>query len=339
MRHRSGLIVRRILFVPVAVFIVISLAFGLINLTPGDPALVIAGDLATEDRVQEIRADLGLDRPLPERYLDYLHDLVVDRDLGNSFFTRRPVWDEITQRFPDTLELIVLGLTGAIVYGTLLGTLSAYFRRRWPDRLARLSVAVTQSIPDFFLGLLLIYVVFFLLGWAPVPVGRLGLLTGPPERVTGGVITDSIIAGDWALLKTALHHTMLPALTLALFYSSHFAKTTRAVLGRALASDQVEFARACGLPERTVIGYAFREARTPILTYSGILFAALFGGAAIVEIVFAWGGLGQWALDAILKLDVPSIQGFILVVGLLTIVIYLVLDLLVVFLDPRIQHE
>lgn len=339
MRYRTGAIAKRLLFIPVAVFIVITLAFGLVNLTPGDPALVIAGDLAADEQVAEIRAELGTDKPVPQRYAAYIRELFTERSLGNSFFTKRPVWDEITQRFPDTLELVVLGLLGAVLYGSLLGTLSSYFRRRWPDSLSRVSVTITQSIPDFFMGLLLIYVIFYIIGWAPAPVGRIGLLDRPPDRVTGAVILDTLIARDWGLLKTAFHHAMLPVVTLALFYSSHFAKTTRAVLSRALNSDQVEFARACGLSELRVVGYAFREARTPVVTYIGILFAALFGGAAIVETVFAWGGLGQWAIDAMLKLDVPAIQGFILVVGLLTLLVYLLLDLIVVALDPRVSYE
>ncbi len=339
MRYRTGALAKRLLFIPIAVFIVVTLSFGLVNLTPGDPALLIAGDLAGDEQVAEIRAALGTDKPIPERYASYVKELFTERSLGTSFFTKRPVVDEITQRFPDTLELVVLGLLGALLYGTLLGILSAYFRRRSADSLSRLSVTITQSIPDFFLGLLLIYFVFYILGWAPPPVGRIGLLDRPPERVTGAIIADTIIARDWGLLRTALHHAMLPVVTLALFYSSHFAKTTRAVLGRALTSDQVEFARACGLSELRVVGYAFREARTPVVTYVGILFAALFGGAAIVETVFAWGGLGQWAIDAMLKLDVPAIQGFILVVGLLTLLVYLILDLIVVALDPRVSYE
>ncbi len=339
MRHRTGRVAKRLVFIPVAVFIVITLAFGLVNVLPGDPALLIAGDLASDERLAEIRAELGTDKPIPQRYGEYVHQLFVERSLGDSYFTKRSITDEIIQRFPDTLELVVLGLLGAVLYGTLLGVLSSYFRRRWPDRVSRLSVTITQSIPDFFLGLLLIYLVFYKLGWAPAPVGRLGLLDLPPERVTGAVILDTIIARDWGLLRTAAHHAMLPVITLALFYSSHFAKTSRAVLARAFTSEQVEFARACGLSEMKVVGYAFREARTPVLTYVGILFAALFGGAAIVETVFAWGGIGPWAIEAMTKLDVPAIQGFILVVGLLTLLVYLVLDLVVVALDPRVSYE
>ena len=339
MKRRAVLISRRLLFIPFAAFIVVTLSFGLINLTPGDPAAVIGGDFADDARLAEIRADLGLDKPLPERYGSYVHSLFIERDLGNSFFTQLPVWDEIWQRLPDTIELIAMGLIVAVLYGSLLGVVSAYFRRRWPDRLARLSVTITQSVPDFFLGILLIYVVFFALGWAPAPVGRLGILDRPPEEVTGSLLIDIFIARDWSLLLKALHHALLPVLTLGLFYSSHFAKTLRVVLSRSLASQQVEFARACGLSERKVLGYALREARTPIITYIGILFAALLGGAAIVETVFAWGGLGQWAIEVILKLDIPAIQGFILVVGLLTLAVYFVLDLLVVALDPRVSYE
>ena len=329
---------RRLLFLPVAMFIVITLAFALINLTPGDPAEVIAGGLASPEQIDEIREDLGLNDPIGERYLDYLGDL-ANFDLGDSYFTSQSVWSEIRQRLPDSFELVVMSLIVAIIIGTAIGGVAAYFRNRLPDRAARVAISATQSVPDFFLGLLLIYVVFFRFGWAPAPVGRLGLLDSPPPVVTDGLIMDMIIAGNWDGLRSALYHSMLPVLALGVFYSAYFAKTTRAVLGPAFRSRQVEFARACGLPERKVIGYAFRQARTPIITYGAILLAALIGGGAIVEIVFAWGGLGQWAIERILKLDIPAIQGFILVVGLLTLAIYLALDILVAILDPRVTLE
>jgi ABC-type dipeptide/oligopeptide/nickel transport system permease component len=337
--HRRTLFLRRLMFVPLAAFVVVTFSFGLINLTPGDPAVLIGGDFASEERLTQIRTELGLDRPIHERYGSYIADLVIHQDLGTSFFTKLPVWDEIAQRLPDTVELIVMGLAVALAYGSLLGVASAYSRFRWLDRLSRLSVTVTQSTPDFLLGIVLIYVVFYLLGWAPAPLGRLGMLEQAPSQVTGFLLVDTVIAGDWRLFCSALHHSMLPVLTLGLFYSSHFAKTMRAVLVRSLESDQVEFARACGLPEWRVIGYAFRDVRTPVITYVGVLFAALFGGAAIVETIFAWGGLGQWAIEVILKLDIPAIQGFILVVGLLTLIVYFLLDIIVLMLDPRVKYE
>ena len=329
---------KRLAFFPLAMFGVITLAFALVNLTPGDPAEVIGGGLASPEQVDEIREELGLKDPLLQRYGSYLGDL-AHGDLGVSFFTKRTVASEMRQRFPDTIELVAMSLALASVIGIVAGFIAGYFRGRLPDRLLRLFISATQSVPDFFLGLLLIFLLFFKLRWAPPPVGRLGLLDTPPPVVTDGLIMDSIIARDWELLRTALYHSILPVLALGIFYSAYIAKTARATLGPAFRSKQVEFARASGLSEWKVAGYAFRQARTPIITYGAILLAALIGGAAIVEIVFAWGGIGQWAIDRILKLDIPAIQGFILVTGLFTLVIYFALDILVAMLDPRVSLD
>ena len=267
----------------------------------------------------------------------YIGDL-SQGDLGNSYFTGLPITQEIWERLPDSLELIAMSLWLAVLLGLALGGIGAYYRGGAIDRVSRFTTSALQSIPDFFMGLVLIYVVFFLLGWAPAPVGRIGLLESRPPRVTGGLLIDAVIAGDWTIFWSGLKHSAMPVLALGIFYSAYFAKTTRAVLAQAFASRQVEFARACGLPTRTIWAYAIRDVRTPILTYGAILFAVLIGGAAIVEIVFAWGGIGEWAVDRILSLDIPAIQGFVLVAGVITLVTYVALDILVARLDPRISY-
>ncbi|MEE8601352.1 ABC transporter permease [Euzebya tangerina] len=328
---------RRMALLPIGLFVVVTLSFALVNLAPGDPARAIAGGLADEETLQEIRVDLGLAEPIPQRYASYLGDLARG-DLGTSYFTNLPITQEIWERLPDSLELIVMSLTVAVVLGLAVGGIGAYYRGRAADRISRLATSALQSIPDFFLGLLLIYLLFFLLGWAPAPVGRIGLMESRPPRVSGGLLIDAAIAGDWEIFASGLRHSIMPVLALGLFYSAYFAKTTRAVLAQAFASRQVEFARACGLPTRTIWAYALRQARTPILTYGAILFAVLIGGAAIVEIVFAWGGIGEWAVDRILSLDIPAIQGFVLVAGIITLITYVALDVLVARLDPRITY-
>lgn len=329
---------RRLALLPLGLFIVVTFSFALVNLAPGDPARAIAGGLADEETLQGIRVELGLDQSIPARYVDYVTDLARG-DLGTSFFTDRPIAQEIWQRLPDSIELIVMSLAVATVLGLLIGGIGAYFRGGTIDRLSRLLTSALQSIPDFFLGLVLIYVLFFELGWTPPPVGRLGLMESPPPTITGGLLTDAALAGDWEIFWSGVRHSIMPVLALGVFYSAYFAKTTRAVLANAFASRHVEFARACGLPTRTVWAYALRDARTPILTYGAILFAVLVGGAAIVEIVFAWGGVGEWAIERILSLDIPAIQGFVLVAGVLTLLTYVALDLLVARLDPRISYE
>jgi ABC-type dipeptide/oligopeptide/nickel transport system permease component len=328
---------RRLAILPFAVAVVATLAFAVVNLLPGDPARVIGGDLATPSAIKQIRAQLGLNEPLLTRYRHFLGDLVHGR-LGDSYYTKTPITQEIWSHLPSTLELIVLSLLLASIIGLSLGGLGSYFADRLPDRVVRGFVVLAQSIPDFFLGLILIYVVFFRLRLAPSPVGQLGLLDEPPHRVTGAVMIDAAIGGNWSVFASAAKHAILPVVTLGIFFSAFVAKISRSVLGEALASEHVEFARACGLPERTVMRYAAKAARTPIITYIGLLLATLSGGAAIVETVFAWNGVGQWVVQAILRLDIPAIQGFIVVIGLITLIVFMAVDLLVLALDPRVKY-
>jgi peptide/nickel transport system permease protein len=330
-------VVSRLIFLIVALFGVVTLSFLLVSVTPGDPAELIAGPVASQTQVDAIRADLGLDRPLWDRYTDYMGGL-VHGDLGDSYYTKQSITSEIGARLPATLELIALSVLLAAFLGVAVGSLGAYFRGRWPDRVGRFVTSVLQSVPDFFLGLILIYVVFFLWGAAPAPTGQIGIMDARPEKVTGFVPIDALIAGNTATFTSAMQHLMLPVLTLGLVYSAYFAKTARSTVGKALNSQQAQFARALGLPERTVLRYAFVEARSTIVTYAGVIFAALLGGEAIVERIFAWDGVGTWALQGILRLDVPVVQGMVLVAGAITLITYTLLDIVVGLLDPRISH-
>jgi len=329
---------KRLAMVPVGVVVIATLAFALINLLPGDPARVIAGPLASDTEVATIRARLGLNLPFFSRYAHFMNQL-AHGSLGSSYYTATPITHDIRLFLPSTLELVILAVCVASIIGVALGSLGSYFERRAPDRAVRTFIVLAQSIPDFFLGLLLIYVLFFLLHVAPAPVGQLGFFDQPPPRVTGSIMVDAALAGQWGVLWTAVQHAFLPVLALGIFLSAFVAKISRAVLVEALQSDHTEFARACGLPERTVLSYAGKAARVPIITYVGLLLATLTGGAAIVETVFAWNGAGQWAVNSILRLDVPAIQGFIVVVGLVTLFVFIGIDLLVLALDPRVTYK
>ncbi len=333
----ARLVFGRLGFLLAAIFGVVTLSFLLVSVTPGDPARLIAGPLANDDQVAAVSTELGLDKPFTERYLDYMSGLVRG-DLGESYFSKQSVTSEIADKLPATLVLVMLSVGFAAVVGVAVGAMGAYFRGRVPDRVGRLFTGVFQAVPDFFLGLILIYVLFFLLGVAPAPSGQLGFAETAPPQVTGAVPIDSLIAGEFGLFVSSLRHLMLPVLTLGLVYAAYFSKTARTTVGRALNSQQVHFARAMGLPERTVLRYAYIESRTTIVTYGGVIFAALLGGEAIVEKVFAWDGIGTWALDGILRLDLPVVQGMVLVAGSLTLIIYTLLDIIVGLLDPRISH-
>ena len=332
------IIFKKLIFIPVASFFVSSLAFIVVNLTPGDPVEVIAGGIASEETKQAIRVELGLDQSIYERYINYIGDL-LHGDLGNSFYTKIPVIDSINQYLFDTFELIIMSLIIALLLGFLIGGVGAYFRGKLPDRLSNILLSIIQSVPDFFLGLLLIYLFFYKLELVPAPIGRIGLSDVPPEEITGGLLIDSILTRNWEIFKVGLKHAILPSVTLGIFYSSYFGRTARNVLGNSLNSKQVEFAKSLGLSKFRTFIYALVDARTPILTYIAILFAGLFGACAIIETVFAWNGIGSWAITKIMMLDIPAIQGFILFAGLITLFTYTFLDILITYLDPRIRKK
>lgn len=332
------LIGKRLLAIPLSLFVVATFAFGLVALIPGDPAVQILGQFASTDELARLRAELGLDRSFIARYGTFMGQL-VQGDLGTSFFSRRPVVEEIGRYLPATIELVVLSTLGAVIIGLVIGGIGAYYRGRWQDRVSSGAITLFQSVPDFLLALLLIFFLFYVLRLVPPPVGRLGFGEAGPPSITGMLLVDALIAGDFATFKRAASASIMPVLALSVVYSAYIGKISRTTIATALNSDQALYARGCGLSEWRVFKYALLQSRTPILTYGAILFGSLIGGAAIIETVFAWRGVGEWALQSMLKLDMPAIQGFIIVAGGITLLLYLVLDILVIFLDPRIRLQ
>jgi peptide/nickel transport system permease protein len=328
--------VQRLALMVVSLFALLSLTFLLTALIPSNPARTVAGPIATDEQVAVIAHQLGLDRPLGVRYLDYLQAL-AHGDLGTSYFSKTTVASQIATYLPSTLELMVLGLIIAIVVGLLLGALSAVYHRRAADRVSLVVVGIIESMPSFVLGILLVYIFFTQLAVLPGPEGQLSIAASPPTKATGFTIIDAMLTGQPDLISDAVSHAVLPALTLGLVLSPVFARVGRVALREALESDYVKFARACGLPGHMVFGYAMRLARTPLLTYGALVFGLGIGGTAIIETIFNWNGLSQWAVAAMLKSDYPEVQGFILVAGSFTLIVYLLLDLIVTVLDPRLR--
>lgn len=332
----STFFVRRLPLMLVSLWSVITVAFLLVTLVPADPARSIAGPYATNADIAAVAHRLGLDRPLWTQYINYWNEL-FHGSLGSSLYTSESVTSLIIQYLPSTVELIILSLVVAAVAGLALGSISAYFHGRWPDRLSSAVTGVLQSVPDFVVGVVLIYFFAFVANLAPGPEGQLSIISNPPPRVTGMTIVDSLISGQMSTFVDALTHAILPVMTLGLVIAALFARISRAALRESLEAEQTSFARACGLPEWQVLRYAFLSSRIPIMTYGAFVFGALFGGTAIVETIFAWNGLSQWAVQSMLRHDYPAIQGFVLVVGIITVSVYLVLDLAVGILDPRVR--
>lgn len=318
---------------------VIIVTFLLTRVLPGDTAAYFAGPAATPQAIAEIRGKLGLDQPLPVQFVAYVKAL-VQGDLGQSLTTGQPVTADLAQRLPASAELTLFGLLISMAIALPLGVLAAVRQGSWIDHLCRIVATAGVSLPVFFTGLLLVYVFYFILGWAPAPLGRLDVFFSEPPRVTGFLLLDSLIARDPETFRAALAQILLPALTLAIFSLAPITRMTRASMLAVLGADFVRTARASGLSSRTVIGtYAFRNAMLPVVTTLGMVFSFLLGANVLVEKVFAWPGVGSYAVEALIASDYAPIQGFVLTMAILYVVLNLAIDILYGVIDPRVRLE
>lgn len=330
---------RRLLQALPSVLGIIVISFLLTRALPGDPAVYFAGAMADEASIAEVRQQLGLDRSLIEQFFIYAANLSRG-DMGLSLNTGLPVAEEIFTRLPASLELTFIGLGLAIIVAVPLGILAATRPGSWIDHLCRILVTAGVSLPTFFTGLFLIYIFYFLLGWAPPPLGRLDILYLSPNHITGFYLIDSIFAGDSETFFAAVRQLILPSVTLGLFALAPIARMTRATMLNSLGSDYVKTARANGLSARTVlITYAFRNAALPLLTTLGMVFSFLLGANVLVEKVFSWPGIGSFAIEALVASDYASVQGFVLTMSLLFIVVNLTIDVVLTLVDPRVALD
>jgi peptide/nickel transport system permease protein len=318
---------------------VIIVSFLLTRVLPGDTASYFAGPAATPQAIAEVRKQLGLDKSLPEQFARYVVDL-AHGNLGNSLTTGQPVVTEIANRLPASGELTLLGLLIALGIAVPLGILAAIREGSWIDHLCRIIVTTGVSLPVFFTGLLLVYVFYFQLGWSPAPLGRLDVFYSAPPQVTGFYLIDSLIARDFETFRAAFAQLILPAATLAIFSLAPLARITRGSMLAVMGSDFVRTARASGLTSKTVIlTYAFRNAMLPVVTTLGMVFSFLLGANVLVEKVFAWPGIGSYAVEALIASDYAPVQGFVLAMAILYVALNLMIDLLYGVIDPRVRLE
>jgi ABC-type dipeptide/oligopeptide/nickel transport system permease component len=318
---------------------VVVVTFLLTRALPGDPAAFFAGGAGTAEAVEEIRKKLGLDKSLPEQFIVYVRDL-AHGDWGMSHATGQPVLTELTTRLPASLELTLAALFLAVIVAIPLGILAATRPGSWVDHLCRGIATAGVSLPTFFTGLLLAYVFYFLLGWAPAPLGRLDPYLSAPPQVTGFYLIDSLVVRDFAVFVGALKQLILPTVTLALFVLAPLARMTRASMLGVLSADFIRTARASGLAPRTVLfTYAFRNALLPVMTTLGMVFSFLLGSNVLVEKVFAWPGIGSFAIEALVASDYAPVQGFVLSMALLYVLLNLTIDIAYGFVDPRMKIE
>jgi peptide/nickel transport system permease protein len=332
-------IVKRLATVLPTLIGVVIVTFLLTRVLPGDPAVYFAGPAATPQSIAEIRKSLGLDRPLPDQFLRYVNDL-AHGNFGNSLSTGRPVAAEISSRLPASAELTLMGLFLAIAIAVPLGIVAAVKQGSLVDHLCRVVATAGVSLPVFFTGLLLVYVFYFRLGWSPAPLGRLDAFATTPPDITGFYLVDSLITGNFETFRAAFSQLILPAVTLAVFSLAPITRMTRASMLAVLASEFIRTARASGLSGRTVIlTYAFRNAMLPVVTTLGMVFSFLLGANVLVEKVFAWPGIGSYAVEALLQSDFAPVQGFVLTMAVLYVALNLLIDMLYGVIDPRVRVE
>ena len=334
----SVLAKRFVTVIPTLIGVVI-VTFLLTRVMPGDPAAYFAGPAATPQSIAEVKKSLGLDRPWHEQFTRYVSDL-MHGNLGNSLSTGQPVVTELKTRLPASAELTLSGLILSLCIAVPLGILAAMKQGSWIDHTCRIVATAGVSLPVFFTGLLLVYIFYFRLGWAPSLIGRLDAFATAPPNVTGFYLIDALIARDLETFAAALSQLILPAVTLAIFSLAPIARITRASMLAVLASDFVRTARASGLSTRTVIlVYAFRNAMLPIITTLGMVFSFLLGANVLVEKVFAWPGIGSYAVEALIASDFAPVQGFVLAMAVLYVALNLVIDVLYGVIDPRVRME
>ena len=319
---------------------VVIVTFLLARALPGDPAAYYAGSSATPASIAQIRAQLGLDRPLPAQFVDYVSRL-AHGDMGLSISSGQNVLADLAARLPASIELTAAALLFAIVVGLPLGVVAATRPGSATDHACRLIVTIGAAFPTFFVALMFVFVFYFEWGIAPEPLGRFNEIyhTLPPT-VTGFLVIDTLLARDLDAFRAALAQLILPAASLGLFALAPIARIARAAMLEALASDYIRTARAMGLSQqRIVLGYALRNATLPIVNILGMVFSFLLGANVLVEQVFAWPGVGAYAVNAVIASDYAAVQGFVLMMAVLYILLNLAVDIAATAIDPRVRYS
>jgi peptide/nickel transport system permease protein len=322
---------------PVTLFGLILVTFLIGRAVPIDPVLAIVGDHAPADVVARARAELGLDQPLIVQFWIYLRHL-AQFDLGTSVMTQQPVTSDIAQYFPPTLELATAAMLIALAVGIPLGVLSAWWRGSWFDHSVSLLTLVGQSVPVFVLALLALLVFYVKLDIAP-GTGQIDVIyQGMVSPVTGMLVVDAALDGQWDVVQDALAHLALPALVLAYFSLAPVARLTRSFMQDALSGEYIVTARAKGLSGARILWrHAFGNVAVPLLTVVVLAYANLLQGAVLTETVFSWPGLGQYLTVSLLNADLNAVLGATLVVGFFYVVLNMLADLTYRLLDPRVR--
>ena len=313
------------------------LVFGMVHMIPGDPAETMLGERASEQAVEELRRELGLDQPIYVQYGRFMGRL-VQGDLGRALKTNEKITTEIVERFPATVELALTAMTFAVIIGMLAGIVSATRQYSVFDYGSMVFSLVGVSMPIFWLGLVLMIVFSVNLGWLPLS-GRLSYDV-EITRVTGLYLIDSLLAWDWRAFRDVLWHLVMPAFTLSTIPMAIIARITRSSMLEVLRQDYIRTAKAKGLSNwRVHYKHALRNALIPVVTVIGLQFGILLGGAILTETIFAWPGIGRWILNAVYARDFNALQGGTMLIATTFVVINMLVDVLYAWINPRIKVQ
>jgi ABC-type dipeptide/oligopeptide/nickel transport system permease component len=323
---------RRVAWFAPTVLGVVALTFAISHLIPADPAALLAGETATPEQVARVRAEHGLDQPASVQFMRYLGK-VLRGDLGRSLYTTRDISDDLLRRLPATLELTLVAMGITVVLGIPIGVLSALKRNTLLDHVVRGTSIAGLAIAAFWMGIMLQLLFSMALGWSPLG----GRIAGyPPRAVTQLYVVDALLAGDWAALRSALAHLVLPAVTLGIPAMATVVRFTRAGVLDVVNAPHVLYQRAMGLPPAVVVWkYVLRNAAISTITQLGLIFGVLLAGSVVVETVFDWPGLGLWAVNSIVMSDYNAIMAFTLWVAVVYIALNFLVDVLLLLVDPR----
>ena len=336
-------IARRLLTGVIQMLCLTLAVFFLVRMMPADPVARLVGLNASPEAYALAQKSLGLDKPVTVQLLDYLGlgtgPGLLQGYLGVSWVTSSTVLDEIGASLPITLELLTYSFLVTLLIAVPVGVASANNPGKLVDKIVFAYGLFGGSQPEFWWGLLFVLVFFATLGVAPAPLGMIDPLLTAPPRVTGFFTVDALVAGDFNALADIFFHLMLPIVTMVFVLSGPVIKMVRQSMIRAHSSDFVLYANAAGLHRSTVTRYAMRAAMAPTITLVGILYGVMLGGAVLVESVYSLGGIGQYAVRSVLAFDYPSIQGIVLVITGISLIIYLLLDILYAIIDPRVVYS
>lgn len=330
---------KRLLYIIPSMFLVLLITFVLARIVPGDPARMLAGEQASEQALQQIREQMGLDKSIPAQFIDYLGQ-VLQGNFGTAWHTGKTVQEDFATRLPASIELALVSMLFSIIVGVPLGMLAAAKKDRWPDHVSRIISLLGTSLPVFWIGLMAIFVLYAKLDLIPSPMGRISPGINPPTHITGLYVLDSLLSADWVALKDSLQHLLLPALCMSFGTLAIISRITRTSMIETLNQDYIRTLRAKGISRRRImLHHVLPNILIPVLTVIGTQFGVMIGNAVITETIFSWPGIGSYVTESILITDYAPVQAFAVLSVVLYIGINLLLDLSYVWIDPRLRKN